>query len=737
MNRKDSGETSAAGKFAGDRKPPPKLAGGDRKFRRTQPLDCQRPEASPYAQKLENPEEPVETNKLTTGEGAAGGSRRPKVHRTSGNPPMTTPGTRTSPVSSWDRDLSLDTEKRETGGWGRGVEVASGWPIDDWRRWYDGDKGVARLWWPARERNGRGGSASGRRSCESVFQREEPAEGSRHDPVVLGTLCQGLKAQSLRFARAFDLQANRRWFRVSRRVKHAIEGRFPKILDPVLVDRRCRLRVGGRWWPTGLGGGVEVLWCATRVFSLCTAPAESIDYFSARLKGTDALVHLHAYWARLELSLAKDIVAARGVWESLLKICGSMLEAWKGYIAMEIENGNLNEARSIYRRCYTKRFPGTGSEDLCQSWLRFEREFGTLEDYDHAVQKVMGGKLKWFVTFSVGDARKIEVVCDIFSGQDTRQFLSMSIAAQSKADEVSLEVSPRLEELHMFSLQQESKAVAISGEAKEHSSKKKSREKRKPSSNLYEDQTPPKRQKETRQSFKKGSKKDDDKEQGVSGTNKTEETEANFDKQENSHLKLEKDSINEKAKYTDQCTAFISNLSLNLIVQANYERLRNFFSDVGGVQSIRILKDKYTGKPRGLAYVDFCDDAHLEAAVAKNKEFLLGKKLSIARSDPALSKKRGSGGRHNADEEGGKNLPGDPARPKRNDSAELTRDSAAQSSSKSCERDGIQLKGKNTFALPRNVRPLGWTANKPKAVESGEDEKPKSNDEFRQMLLKK
>lgn len=405
------------------------------------------------------------------------------------------------------------------------------------------------------------------------------------------------------------------------------------------------------------------------------------DYFSARLKGTDALVHLHAYWARLELSLAKDIVAARGVWESLLKISGLMLDAWKGYIAMEIENGNLNEARSIFRRCYTKRFPGTGSEDLCQSWLRFEREFGTLEDYDHAVQKV----------------------------------------------------SPRLEELRMFSLQQESKTVATSGEAKEHSSKKKPREKRKPSSNLSKDQTPPKRQKETGQSFKKGSKKDDDKEQGVSGTNKTEETEPNFDKREQSNVKLKKDSINEKAKYTDQCTAFISNLSLN----ANYEHLRNFFSDVGGVQSIRILKDKYTGKSRGLAYVDFCDDAHLEAAVAKNKEFLLGKKLSIARSDPTLSKKRGSGGRHNADEEGGENLPGDLARPKWNDSVELTRDSAVQSSSKSSERDGIQLKGKNTFALPRNVRPLGWTANKPKAVESGEVEKPKSNDEFRQMLLKK
>ncbi|KAJ8422339.1 hypothetical protein Cgig2_004895 [Carnegiea gigantea] len=153
MNRKDSGETPAAGKFVGDRKPPPKLAGSDRKFRRSQPLDRQRPEASPYAQKLEDQEEPVETNKPTTGEAAAGGSRRPKVHRTSGNPPMTTPSTRTSLASSWDRDLSPDAEKRETGGWGRGVEVASGWPTDDRRRWYGGDKGVARLWWPVQHKH--------------------------------------------------------------------------------------------------------------------------------------------------------------------------------------------------------------------------------------------------------------------------------------------------------------------------------------------------------------------------------------------------------------------------------------------------------------------------------------------------------------------------------------------------------------------------------------------------------
>lgn len=53
---------------------------------------------------------------------------------------------------------------------------------------------------------------------------------------------------------------------------------------------------------------------------------------------------------------------------------GSMGEAWQAYIAWEIEMGNINEARSLYKRCYSKRFPGTGSEvdfhaDYSSSWL--------------------------------------------------------------------------------------------------------------------------------------------------------------------------------------------------------------------------------------------------------------------------------------------------------------------------------------------------------------------------------
>lgn len=50
---------------------------------------------------------------------------------------------------------------------------------------------------------------------------------------------------------------------------------------------------------------------------------------------------------------------------------------------------------------------------------------------------------------------------------------------------------------------------------------------------------------------------------------------------------------------------------------------------------------------QGLAYVDFSDDEHLAAAIAKNRKMFLGKKISIARSNPKKGKKefswRGSG----------------------------------------------------------------------------------------------
>ncbi|KAJ9159110.1 hypothetical protein P3X46_024637 [Hevea brasiliensis] len=400
------------------------------------------------------------------------------------------------------------------------------------------------------------------------------------------------------------------------------------------------------------------------------------DYLSPQLKNSDALLHLHAYWSRLELNLGNDLVAARGVWESLLKISGSMLEAWQGYIAMEIELGHIKEARSIYRRCYCKRFPGTGSEDICHSWLRFEREFGTLEDFDYAVQKVI----------------------------------------------------PRLEELQLYRMPRESKAFAASTDEKEDPIKKNVREKRKEGLESTDEQSPAKWQKQTTQSQKKGCEKNKDQAQILAEVTEKEEVKAKVEKTDSIHEKQLQDSYTGRNKvYTDQCTAFISNLNL----KANCEDLHKFFSDVGGVISIRILRDKFSGKSRGLAYVDFSDDEHLAAAILKNKQMLLGKKLSIARSDPKQNKKGG----HNVSKQhthttGMSGNDGESASKVSNETSKGSKAPELPNSAARKQDDNIQLKGKSTFLVPRNVM-----TNKHKSVEEG-DEKPKSNDEFRKLFIK-
>ncbi|KAJ6928112.1 hypothetical protein NC651_011959 [Populus alba x Populus x berolinensis] len=470
------------------------------------------------------------------------------------------------------------------------------------------------------------------------------------------------------------------------------------------------------------------------------------DYLSPHLKNTDGLLRLYAYWARLEMNMGKDLVAARRVWESLLKIRqtiysihlvlpnGSTLEAWQGFIAMETESGHISEARSIYKRCYSKRFPGAGSEDICHSWLRFEEEFGTLEDFDHAIQKVK-------------HPLQLMLVVEV---DKTWGCFSLKMALEICCSErLSWEkVTPRLEELKLYRIQQETKASTDQGEV---SGKKIAREKRKGGSTATGKESPAKRQKQTAQTQKKGY---EDKDQ-LQKYEVNEAQEAQIDLEKTDSAPDEK-----QVKGSDV---------------ANSEDIRKFFSDVGGVASIRILHDRNTGKSRnlgisytgnapyirhkeyvvdhmheaeglvkshhvtvmmGLAYVDFVDDEHLAAAITKNKQLLFGKRLSIARSDPKQNRRDG---RRVPREQA---FASDRRRPNwESASKEYVETHNASGSQEAPQTatlksdDNIQFKGKNIFAVPRNVRTLGLSANKLKTVEEG-DEKPKSNDEFRKMFIK-
>lgn len=72
-------------------------------------------------------------------------------------------------------------------------------------------------------------------------------------------------------------------------------------------------------------------------------------------------------------------------------------------------------------------------------------------------------------------------------------------------------------------------------------------------------------------------------------------------------------------------------------------------------------------------------------------------------------------------------------------STDQTIGSGKTEASSSSRRNSIELKGRNTFAMPRSVaKPLGWTPGEGRVPSQGEEEeKPKSNDEFKELLLKK
>ncbi|KAJ6928173.1 hypothetical protein NC651_012005 [Populus alba x Populus x berolinensis] len=196
--------------------------------------------------------------------------------------------------------------------------------------------------------------------------------------------------------------------------------------------------------------------------------------------------------------------------------------------------------------------------------------------------------------------------------------------------------------------------------------------------------------------------------------------------------------------YTDQCTA-------------NSEDIRKFFSDVGGVASIRILHDRNTGKSRnlGISYtgnapyirhkeyvVDHMHDAeglvkshHVTVMMGlayvdfynKEQTAVICTRLSIAGQIP------------NRTEVMVVEFPGNKKAQLESASKEYVETHNASGSQEAPQTatlksdDNIQFKGKNIFAVPRNVRTLGLSANKLKTVEEG-DEKPKSNDEFRKII---
>lgn len=86
---------------------------------------------------------------------------------------------------------------------------------------------------------------------------------------------------------------------------------------------------------------------------------------------------------------------------------------------------------------------------------------------------------------------------------------------------------------------------------------------------------------------------------------------------------------------------FVGNLSRDV----TEEDLRNAFSAYGQVDKVNILKDKFSGEPRGFGFVEMSSKAEAEAAISGlNRKDLKGRSLTVNEARPKTERSGGGGG---------------------------------------------------------------------------------------------
>ncbi len=83
----------------------------------------------------------------------------------------------------------------------------------------------------------------------------------------------------------------------------------------------------------------------------------------------------------------------------------------------------------------------------------------------------------------------------------------------------------------------------------------------------------------------------------------------------------------------------------NMSYEVTEEDLRQAFEGFGKVESVNIIKDRYSGEPRGFGFVEMPDKAEGQSAINDlNGKDLKGRTLNVNEARPRSDDRRGGGG---------------------------------------------------------------------------------------------
>ena len=306
--------------------------------------------------------------------------------------------------------------------------------------------------------------------------------------------------------------------------------------------------------------------------------AKAVDNL-VRVQG-DPECKMARYWAQMEGDMWKNMEEARKIWSDILSSLGTQAKYWLEYINLEKNCGDTKHLMKLYPRALDKctDFP----ELIGEAWLQFEREEGTLEDFEKAEKKI---KLR------------IEKIAEI---RKAEKEASDAKIEKKKAKDKDKRRERRLEE---------------------------SEAKRKRKNDEQEDLEPKKPKLTTRKdddSFKKPAMP------VVSSSKTPVQPPPGYDKSVAPPPGFKADSQEPSASDGNQkFTLFVSNLDYRV----EEEELKNFFTSFGNVKEVRLVKHA-SGQSKGFAYVEMSSNEDVEKALARDNELVRGRPMYIAKSDP-------------------------------------------------------------------------------------------------------
>jgi cold-inducible RNA-binding protein len=94
----------------------------------------------------------------------------------------------------------------------------------------------------------------------------------------------------------------------------------------------------------------------------------------------------------------------------------------------------------------------------------------------------------------------------------------------------------------------------------------------------------------------------------------------------------------------------------NLSFDATEEEVRELFAAFGQVASVSLIKDKFTGRPRGFGFVEMSSDSEAQKAIQElNGKDFKGRSMTINQARPRENSGYGRGGGYGGDRRGGSN----------------------------------------------------------------------------------